>query len=202
MEHPIKQPVKRSEESTAAHLLVVDDDVDLCEVLESYLRAEDFAVSFAHSGVEGTKAGIDGTFELIILDVMLPDKKGFDVLREIRMRVRTPVLMLTAKGDEFDRILGLELGADDYMPKPFSPRELIARISAILRRSGWQSESNTTTRPPLMRSGDIELDLATRTVSKAGEPLSLTSAEFDILRTFFETPGQVLTRESLEIGRA
>ena len=106
MERPIKQPLKTSVESTVPHLLVVDDDLDLCEVLESYLRAEDFAVSFAHSGVEGTKAGIDGAFELIILDVMLPDKKGFDVLRDIRRRARTPVLMLTAKGDEFDRILG------------------------------------------------------------------------------------------------
>ena len=113
------------------------------------------------------------------------------------MRVRTPVLMLTAKGDEFDRILGLELGADDYLPKPFNPRELIARISAILRRSGWQSESNTTSRPPVIRSGDIELDLAARTVLKAGEPVRLTSAEFDLLQAFFETPGQVLTREAL-----
>ena len=113
------------------------------------------------------------------------------------MRVRTPVLMLTAKGDEFDRILGLELGADDYLPKPFSPRELIARISAILRRSGWQSESNTASRPPVIHSGDIELDLGARTVSKAGELLRLTSAEFDLLRAFFETPGQVLTREAL-----
>jgi two-component system response regulator CpxR len=128
---------------------------------------------------------------------MLPDRKGFDVLREIRNRVRTPVLMLTAKGDEFDRVLGLELGADDYLPKPFSPRELIARISAILRRSEWQSESSVTSRPPVIRSADIELDLAARTVSKAGQPLKVTSAEFDLLRIFFEAPGQVLTRESL-----
>jgi two-component system response regulator CpxR len=105
--------------------------------------------------------------------------------------------MLTAKGDEFDRVLGLELGADDYLPKPFSPRELIARISAILRRSAWQAESATTTRPPVIRSADIDLDLAARTVSKAGTPLKLTSAEFDLLRTFLETPGQVLTREWL-----
>jgi two-component system response regulator CpxR len=134
---------------------------------------------------------------LIILDVMLPDKKGFDVLRDIRARARTPVLMLTAKGDEFDRILGLELGADDYLPKPFSPRELVARISAILRRSVWQSEGDKTARPPVIRSADIELDLATRTVFKAGQPLRLTSAEFDLLRAFFESPGQILNREVL-----
>src|SRR3984893_15768338 len=178
-------------------LLLVDDDRDLCHLVKQYLEPEGFTLSVVHTGGDGAKTAIEGNHDLIVLDVMLPDGKVFDVLREIRMRVRTPVLMLTAKGDEFDRILGLELGADDYLPKPFSPRELIARISAILRRSGWQSESNTTSRPPMIRSGDIELDLATRTVSKAGEPLRLTSAEFDILRAFFETPGQVLTRESL-----
>jgi DNA-binding response OmpR family regulator len=183
-------------ENTAPHLLIVDDDLDLCEVLTRYLEAEDFRVSSAHTGSEGSKAGIEGSYELIVLDVMLPDKKGFEVLREIRQRARTPVLMLTAKGDEFDRVLGLELGADDYLTKPFSPRELVARISAILRRSGWQSDNNGL-RPPRIRSGDLELDLAARVVTKAGEPLNLTSAEFDLLHTFFEAPGQVLTRDKL-----
>lgn len=178
-------------------LLVVDDDRDLCHLVTQYLEPEGFTLSVVHTGGEGVKTAVEGNYELIVLDVMLPDKKGFDVLREIRARVRTPVLMLTAKGDEFDRILGLELGADDYLPKPFSPRELIARISAILRRSGWQSEGSTASRPPAIRSGDIELDLAARTVSKAGELLKLTSAEFDLLRAFFESPGQVLTREAL-----
>jgi DNA-binding response OmpR family regulator len=178
-------------------LLLVDDDRDLCQLVAQYLEPEGFNLSVVHTGGEGVKTAVEGNYQLIVLDVMLPDKKGFDVLREIRSRVRTPVLMLTARGDEFDRILGLELGADDYLPKPFSPRELIARISAILRRSGWQSESSTTTRPPTIRSADIELDLAARTVSKAGQPLKLTSAEFDLLRAFFEAPGQVLTREAL-----
>jgi two-component system response regulator CpxR len=150
-----------------------------------------------NTGSEGSKAGIEGPYQLIVLDVMLPDKKGFDVLREIRQRARTPVLMLTAKGDEFDRVLGLELGADDYLTKPFSPRELVARISAILRRSGWQSENNNGLRPPTIKSGDLQLDLAARTVTKAGRALSLTSAEFDLLRMFFESPGQVLTRDTL-----
>jgi two-component system response regulator CpxR len=176
---------------------VVDDDRDLCHLVKQYLEPEGFTLSVVHTGVEGARVAIEGKHDLIVLDVMLPDKKGFDVLREIRMRGRTPVLMLTAKGDEFDRILGLELGADDYLPKPFSPRELIARISAILRRSGWQSESESSSRPPVMSSGDIVLDLAARTVSRAGEPLRLTSAEFDLLRAFFEAPGQVLTREAL-----
>lgn len=179
------------------HLLVVDDDLELCEVLKRYLEAEDFLVSFAHTGDAGTKAGIGGSFELIVLDVMLPDKKGFNVLKDIRQRARTPVLMLTARGDEFDRILGLELGADDYLPKPFSPRELIARISAILRRSGWQSDNKNGLRPPKIKLGDLELDLGARIVSKTSGPLNLTSAEFELLHMFFEFPGQVLTRDRL-----
>src|SRR5882672_879484 len=106
------------------HRLRVDDDRELCEILKLYLEGEDFRGSFAHTGDAGTKAGIEGSFELIVLDVMLPDKKGFNVLKDIRQRARTPVLMLTARGEEFDRILGLELGADDYLAKPFNPREL------------------------------------------------------------------------------
>ena len=187
----------RASQRANPRLLVVDDDRELCRLVAQYLEPEGFALSAVHTGDEGIKCAIGGNHDLIVLDVMLPDKKGFEVLREIRNRVRTPVLMLTAKGDEFDRVLGLELGADDYLPKPFSPRELIARISAILRRSEWQSEGSLTSRPPVMRSADIELDLASRTVLKAGRSLRVTAAEFDLLRTFFEAPGQVLTRESL-----
>jgi len=178
-------------------LLVVDDDRDLCHLVTQYLEPEGFTLSVVHTGGEGIRTAIEGNYELIVLDVMLPDKKGFDVLREIRQRARTPVLMLTAKGDEFDRVLGLELGADDYLTKPFSPRELVARISAILRRSGWQSDNNNGLRPPRIRSGDLELDLAARIVTKGSEPLNLTSAEFDLLHLFFEAPGQVLTRDKL-----
>ena len=181
----------------AARLLVVDDDISLCDLVAKYLEAEGFEVHAVHSGAEGETASLEGSYELIVLDVMLPDKKGFDVLRDIRVRVKTPVLMLTAKGDEFDRILGLELGADDYLPKPFNPRELIARISAILRRSGWQTTSDTASRPPVITSGDIELDLGARAVCRSGELLKVTSAEFDLLRIFVESPGMVLTREAL-----
>ena len=178
-------------------LLVVDDDRDLCHLVIQYLEPEGFAVSTANTGEEGAKQSIEGDYELIVLDVMLPDKKGFDVLREIRQRAKTPVLMLTAKGDEFDRILGLELGADDYLPKPFNPRELVARISAILRRSGWQSTNEAASRPPVITSGDIELDVGARAVSISGEQLKLTSAEFDLLHIFVESPGLVLSREAL-----
>jgi DNA-binding response OmpR family regulator len=181
----------------AARLLVVDDDVALCDLVTKYLEAEGFEVHAVHSGVEGQTAALEGSYELIVLDVMLPDKRGFDVLKEIRAGGRSPVLMLTAKGDEFDRVLGLELGADDYLSKPFSPRELVARIGAILRRSGWQAEGANSLRPPVMRSGDLELDPSARAASRAGEVLHLTSAEYDILRLFIESPGQVLTREKL-----
>jgi DNA-binding response OmpR family regulator len=180
-----------------ATLLIVDDDLDLCELVSNYLRAEGFVVDAVHSGREGELAAINKSYEMIILDVMLPDKKGFDVLKEMRVQGRSPVLMLTARGDEFDRVLGLELGADDYLSKPFSPRELVARIGAILRRSGWQSEGGNSLRPPVLRSGDLELDPSARAVSKAGEALHLTSAEYDLLQLFIESPGQILTREKL-----
>ena len=188
-----KGPTQRSN----PRLLVVDDDRDLCHLVTRYLEPEGFALSVVHTGSEGVKTAIEGNHELIVLDVMLPDKKGFDVLRDIRRRARTPVLMLTAKGDEFDRILGLELGADDYLTKPFSPRELVARISAILRRSGWQSDNNNGLRPPKIKSGDLELDIAAHAAMRSGEALNLTSAEFDLLRMFLEAPGQVLKRDNL-----
>src|ERR1700736_3482546 len=178
-------------------LLVVDDDRDLCHLVTQYLEPEGFTLSVVHTGGEGIRTAIEDHHELIVLDVMLPDKKGFDVLREIRQGVRTPVLMLTAKGDEFDRILGLELGADDYLPKPFSPRELVARISALLRRSGWQSKEIAAQRPPLLHSGDLELDMGNRTVKRDGQEVKLTSAEFDLLHHFLDYAGKVLTRELL-----
>ena len=180
-----------------AKLLVVDDDFDLCELVKKYLEAEGFSVTTVHSGSEGENAAIKGQYELVILDVMLPDKKGFEVLREIRRHNHVPVLMLTAKGDEFDRILGLELGADDYLTKPFSPRELAARVSAILRRSAWETRDGETLRPAVVRLGELELDLAARAVLKGGQPVNLTSAEFTLLQTFFESPGTVLTRDTL-----
>src|SRR3981081_4927911 len=138
----------------AARLLVVDDDVSLCDLVAKYLEAEGFEVHAVHSGAEGETASLEGSYELIVLDVMLPDKKGFEVLKEIRAHGRSPVLMLTARGDEFDRVLGLELGADDYISKPFSPREIAPRIGTILRRSGWQSEGGGSLRRPVLRTGD------------------------------------------------
>jgi DNA-binding response OmpR family regulator len=180
-----------------ARLLVIDDDPGLCDLVSQYLQQERFAVVVAGNGETGLREGLGGSYDLIILDVMLPDIRGFDVLRELRLQVRTPVLMLTARGDEFDRVLGLELGADDYLPKPFSSRELLARIVAILRRSGWESAERNAPRPMPLRSGDLELDLAARSASQSGEELHLTSAEFDLLQALLESPGQVLPRETL-----
>jgi two-component system response regulator CpxR len=161
------------------------------------LESEGFTVSAAHSGKQGMGAGLSGEYDLIILDVMLPDIKGFEVLAEMSQRKRTPVLMLTAKGDEVDRVLGLEIGADDYLPKPFNSRELLARITAILRRSRWRSEDNGKPNVRSIRSGNIELDLAGHSVAKSGKAVHLTSAEFDLLRIFLESPGKVLSRENL-----
>jgi len=179
------------------HLLIVDDDRELCQLISRYLDDEGFLSTTVHTGIAGEKAAIAGGFQLIVLDVMLPDRKGFDVLRDLRKQITTPVLMLTAKGDDFDRIFGLELGADDYLAKPFNPRELVARISAILRRSGWQSKESVAQRPPLVLSGDLALDMATRTVKRDGQEVKLTSAEFDLLRQFLDSAGKVLTREML-----
>ena len=117
------------------HVLVVDDDTELCQLLSQYLAPEGYQVEAVHSGLEGVERALSGEHAIVVLDVMLPDVKGFEVLRRVRAHSRMPVLMLTARGDEQDRILGLEMGADDYLPKPFNPRELCARIEAILRRS-------------------------------------------------------------------
>jgi DNA-binding response OmpR family regulator len=178
-------------------LLVVDDDRELCQLISRYLEDEGFLSTAVHTGAQGEKAAMAGGFQLIVLDVMLPDRKGFDVLRDLRKQITTPVLMLTAKGDDFDRIFGLELGADDYLAKPFNPRELVARISAILRRSGWQSKESTGQRPPFLVSGDLLLDKGTRTVKRDGQEVKLTSAEFDLLCQFLDSAGVVLTREKL-----
>jgi two-component system response regulator CpxR len=183
--------------STRPTLLLIDDDRELCDLVSRYLATEGFDSTAVHTGGEGERAALAGGFDLIVLDVMLPDCKGFDVLREIRKSLTTPVLMLTAKGDSFDRILGLELGADDYVPKPFNSRELSARISAILRRSERHSLSIASQRPATVKVGDLELDPSGRAVTMEGQELKLTSAEFDLLRLFLESAGEVLSREML-----
>ena len=177
-------------------LLIVDDDRDLCRLVEDFLQDEGFVFKAVHTGMQGIRAAEEFHPQLIVLDVMLLDIKGFDVLRSIRKTSTTPVLMLTARGDDFDRILGLELGADDYLAKPFNPRELTARISAILRRSGWQANLMAD-RPAPTACDDIVLDPASRMVKRSGEEVRLTSAEFDLLAVFLACVGKVLSREYL-----
>jgi two-component system response regulator CpxR len=190
-----ERPIKKAATPTQPSVLVVDDDVELCHLLSQYLTHEGFAVEFVHTGAKGVERTLSGQHAVIILDVMLPEMKGFEVLRRIRAQSRTPVLMLTARGDDQDRILGLEMGADDYLPKPFNPRELSARLTAILRRSGAD-------RPELSGSErlaleDVELDKGARTVRRGGEKVDLTTVEFDLLETFIRSAGAVLSREEI-----
>jgi two-component system response regulator CpxR len=179
-----------------SHILIVDDDVELCELLTEYLGQEGFEVSSVHNADDGLKQALADGFALIVLDVMLPGKSGFEVLREIRQHSRVPVVMLTARGDEVDRIVGLEMGADDYLPKPFNPRELVARIRAIQRRTAASSGA-AEEEPPNLKVGHIELDPGARTVRNAGVEVTLTAVEFSFLEILLRHAGQVVTRETL-----
>ena len=176
-------------------VLVIDDDVGLGELIKEYLGPEGYDVEATHNGERGISRAMSDDHALVILDVMLPGINGFDVLRRIRSRSRIPVLMLTARGDDVDRIVGLEIGADDYLSKPFNPRELVARIRAILRRT-QPSDSLSGPRESMM-VGDIEMDTATRTVRRSGELIELTVVEYDLLEKLLRSAGQIAKREDL-----
>ncbi len=173
-------------------VLVVDDDAGLCQLVTRFLAREGFATSWAPNGTVGVERALAEDYSLIMLDVMMPDTDGFEVLRRIRQQSRTPVLMLTARGDTHDRIRGLEMGADDYLSKPFDPAELVARIRAILRRSAPH-------RPVFaaIALGDIELDGGTRSVRRNGAPVDLTTVEFDLLAALMRVAGSTVSREEL-----
>jgi two-component system, OmpR family, response regulator CpxR len=177
-------------------VLVIDDDVGLCELVEEYLGPEGYDVEATHNGERGIDRALSNEHSLVILDVMLPGMHGFDVLRRIRAKSRIPVLMLTARGDDVDRIVGLEIGADDYLPKPFNPRELVARIRAILRRTQPDEALAGGTRESLI-VGDIEMDTSTRAVNRAGEAVELTAVEYDLLERLLRSAGQIAKREEL-----
>lgn len=173
-------------------LLIIDDDVELCTLLTERLAEEGFLLHAVHNGRDGLERALTGAYSLVILDVMLPRMRGMEVLSELRMRSSIPVLMLTARGDDIDRIIGLEVGADDYLPKPFNPRELVARIKAILRRlDERRAGSNSFT------AGDITIDTAQREAWVAGKPVSLTTVEFALLEALVRNPGRALTRDYL-----
>ena len=175
-----------------AKVLIVDDDRELGEMLKEFLAPDHFDVSVCLSGEDGLRAVQNDDFELLILDIMLPGMSGIDVLREIRQSSDIPIIMLTAKGDDVDRILGLEFGADDYLSKPFNPRELLARIKAIMRRS-----RPTTGRGHRIRVGAIELDVRSRRLTAGGDPIRLTGTEFELLNRLAESPGEVVDKEAL-----
>ena len=188
-------------------ILIIDDDVALCELVTEYLEPHGFKIQSVHRGDTGADAALSGSFSIVVLDVMLPGLNGFEVLRRIRASSKVPVLMLTARGDDVDRIVGLEIGADDYLPKPFNPRELVARIQAILRRT--QAATAHEQRPPgqsgTVSAGDVELDLGTRVGRRNGEVVELTAVEFDLLEKLLRAAGRIITREELSkevLGRS
>jgi DNA-binding response OmpR family regulator len=173
-------------------LLIIDDDTELCALLAERLGEDGFVLHATHDGEDGLERAISGGYALVILDVMLPRMGGMELLRELRSRSSVPVLMLTARGDEVDRIIGLEVGADDYLPKPFNPRELVARIRAILRRLDERRAG-----PDSFTAGDITIDVAVREAWAGGAALQLTTIEFALLEVLVRNAGRTLTREYL-----
>ena len=175
-------------------LLVVDDDPELTDLVARFLRGEGFDVDCVMDGTAGAERASSGSYNLVLLDVMLGRSNGFDVLRRIRATSSVPVVMLTAKGDALDRILGLEIGADDYLPKPFNPQELAARIRAVLRRAAPDARRGDR---PVVTAGDLELDARARTARLGARRLDLTTVEFDLLETLAASAGEAISRESL-----
>ena len=183
---------------TMKRLLIVDDDHGLVNLLKRFLEAEGFTVDTAYDHGDGLKAALSGDHEIVILDVMLPGGSGFELLKSLRQQSGVPVLLLTARGEAVDRILGLEIGADDYLAKPFDPRELVARIRAILRRTQEGAPSaGRTDADEVISVGDIEMSMATRTATCGGQQVDLTSVEFNVLELLLRHAGNVVTREQI-----
>jgi two-component system, OmpR family, phosphate regulon response regulator OmpR len=175
------------------HILMIEDDESLAALIAEYLGTMGFKVTTRRTAAEGLALLPEEAFHALILDVMLPDSDGFEVCRQVRARSDLPILMLTARGDETDRIVGLELGADDYLPKPFNPRELLARLRAILRRRGGANVSSTE----LLRFGRLEIDRGARMARLDGRDRALTSYQFDLLWTLATNAGRVMSRDAL-----
>jgi len=174
-------------------ILIADDDIELTGLLREYFESEGFDVRLAHDGRSALDEARQPGLDLVVLDVMMPAMNGLDVLKELRKESRLPVIMLTARGDDLDRILGLELGADDYVPKPCNPRELMARIRAVLRRAGSVVSQVT------VEVDDLELNPGNRTLLKNGEDVELTSTEFSILQALLQHRGEVVSKRDLYI---
>ncbi len=176
------------------HILLADDDTELGEMLTQYLGTEGFVADTAHDGETALAMARTGRYELVILDVMMPRLSGLDVLRELRQRSLVPVLMLTARGEDVDSIVGLELGADDYLAKPCNPRVLVARVRAILRRAAGGAP---TTAPEVLTLGDVEMHTGTRRVRCRGEQIPLTSTEYSVLEVLLRSAGHVVSKAQL-----
>ena len=175
-------------------LLLVDDDIELCDLLVEFLGTEGFHVSAVHDGEAGITEALSGMYDLILLDVTLPKRNGFDVLKIIRQQSSVPILMLTARGDDVDRVIGLEFGADDYLPKPYNHRELVARIKAILRRGNCGQQESAA---KVLQLDDVSLNLSNREASIDGKPVELTATEFQVLRSLIEKAGELISRDDL-----
>jgi DNA-binding response OmpR family regulator len=184
-------------ETVAGRILVVDDDAELCKLVSRFLGSEGYSVQTVQASGLGVERALSDTYDLVVLDVMLPDMDGFEALRQIRTKSRTPVLMLTARGDDPDRILGLEMGADDYLSKPFITRELLARIRAILRRTSSTKTNVAFSGAASVQIGDMELNPGARTVRCGSVTLNLTTVEFDLLERLLRSAGSVVGREEL-----
>jgi len=181
---------------TKTRLLVIDDDRKLCRLIKDYLEPLGYAVTAVHTGPEGVEKATSESWSAVILDVMLPGLDGFEVLKQIRHRTDVPVLMLTARGDEADRIVGLEIGADDYLPKTFSTRELLARLRAVTRRIA-RAAATKTDEPAEIIVGQLRVNPGTRTAVLGDQPLVLTPVEFDLLASLARARGRVKSREQL-----
>ena len=179
-----------ADERLSDRILLIEDDSRLAEMVSDYLGQSGFRVSRAANGAAGLQMQASDSFDIVVLDLMLPDMDGTDVCRQLRQRGSIPILMLTARGDAMDRVIGLEMGADDYLPKPFEPRELLARLRAILRRGRAVPES-------VLRFGRLEIDCNAREVRLDGEPRPLTSHQFGLLLALARRAGRVMTREAL-----
>ena len=178
-------------------IIIIDDDPKLCELIKEYLDPLGYEVSTAHTGTEGLEKVLQGDFSAVILDVMLPGKDGFEVLKKIRHKSNVPVLMLTGRGEEADRVVGLEIGADDYLPKTFSTRELLARLRAVTRRSSSAVSTEAEEIEPEIINGQLHISHSSRTAALGDMPLKLTSLEYDLLLSLARARGRVKSREQI-----
>lgn len=184
--------------ATATRVLIVDDDAKLCRLIRDYLQPLGYEVQAAHTGPDGVAKALSEPYAAVILDLMLPGMDGFEVLRRVRAQSHVPVLMLTGRGEEPDRIVGLELGADDYLPKTFSTRELLARLRAVIRRSTIAAASAAqTAEAKCLQVGELSVNLHSREAALDGTPLQFTAVEFDLLASLAAAAGRVKTREQL-----